>query len=285
MLDTSSFGVAPEQHPEEGYVGNLNVIDVESELCSPVRRLPGLGDLGRMRSLDDKMPELGNDLSSLGKSFGEFGSQPAFSELNISKGHPGIGELGPPRNFNELGGHPGIGSLGQIGGHPGIGELGPPRGFGSHPAIGELGAPKGHPGIGQIGPSLGRPGIGQLGPGRGHPGIGMPPPSWNPSDDIRMDEPGVIRVKTVGVLEAPSLSGDQSRPLALAMPLGSVPGHGEDPTMLYRHEIANREENVADGMSERDAQREMSELEFALQNLNPSEVERRRKLFHQQQYR
>jgi len=29
----------------------------------------------------------------------------------------------------------------------------------------------------------------------------------------------------------------------------------------------------------------MSELEFALQNLNPSEVARRRRVFHQQQYR
>lgn len=207
-MDASSFSVAaPEQHPEEGYVGNLNVIDVESELCSPVRKLPGLGDLGRMRSLDDKMADLGTEFSSLGKSYGEFGS----FELSFSKGHPGIGEI----------------------------------------------------------------------PGRGHPGLGMP----LPSNDIQMDEPGIIRVKTVGVLEAPSLSGDQSRPLALAMPLGSVPGHGEDPTMLYRHEVANRGENVADGMSEREAQREMSELEFALQNLNPSEVEHRRKLFHQQQYR
>ena len=75
------------------------------------------------------------------------------------------------------------------------------------------------------------------------------------------------------------------RPLALAMPLGSVPGHGEDPTSLYRTNVANRNiENVGDGMSpQRNA--EMSELEVALQNLNPSDVERRRKMFQQQQYR
>ena len=68
------------------------------------------------------------------------------------------------------------------------------------------------------------------------------------------------------------------------MPLGSVPGHGEDPTSLYRTNVANRNiENVGDGMSQRNA--EMSELEVALQNLNPSDVERRRKMFQQQQYR
>jgi hypothetical protein len=68
------------------------------------------------------------------------------------------------------------------------------------------------------------------------------------------------------------------------MPLGSVPGHGEDPASLYRHASDDaRHENAADGMSERDSQ--LSELEYALQNLNPSEVERRRKMFQQQQYR
>ena len=403
-----------EQHPEEGYVGKLSVIDVESEIGSPVRRLPGLGELGRFKSLDEKMLDFGE--LSAPKGFAEFGSQPLISGLGIGEigppsffselgghseigtfggmgghsgigslgqigghpglgslgqmgghpglgsigqigghpgigsnvqmgghpglgslghmgGHPGLGSLGQMGghpglgslgqigghpgigsnvqmgghpglgSLGQIGGHPGLGSLGQIGGHPGLGELGAPRGhpgigslgdMGVHPSIGspsqiglgEPGPPKGHPGIGQLGPAMGgHPGLGQLGSTLGHPGLGMPPPSWNPPKD---EEPGVIRIKTVGVLQPPSFSEDQSRPLALAMPLGSVPGHGEDPTALYRQTVddaAVRRENVADGISDRDTEREMSDLEFALQNLNPTEVEMRRKMFHQQQYR
>ena len=112
-----------EQHPEEGYVGKLNVIDIESELeselGSPDRQLPhlqklaysGLGALGKMRSMDDHASEFGGGLSWAAKT--QFGSQPALAESDLFRGHPGIGELGPPR------GHPGIGSLGQLGGHPG----------------------------------------------------------------------------------------------------------------------------------------------------------------------
>jgi hypothetical protein len=355
-----------EQHPEEGYVGKLSVIDVESEIGSPVRRLPGLGELGRFKSLDEKMLDFGE--LSAPKGFAEFGSQPLISGLGIGEigppsffselgghseigtfggmgghsgigslgqigGHPGLGSLGQMGghpglgsigqigghpgigsnvqkgghpglgSLGQIGGHPGLGSIGQIGGHPGLGELGAPRGhpgigslgdMGVHPGIGapsqiglgEPGPPKGHPGIGQLGPAMGgHPGLGQLGSTLGHPGLGMPPPSWNPPED---EEPGVIRIKTVGVLQPPSFSEDQSRPLALAMPLGSVPGHGEDPTALYRQTVddaAVRRENVADGISDRDTEREMSDLEFALQNLNPTEVEMRRKMFHQQQYR
>jgi hypothetical protein len=120
----------------------------------------------------------------------------------------GIGELGPPRGFGS------VGELNQPMGHPGIGQIGPgPLG---HPGLGQIGSGLsmgGHPGLGQIGPGpMGHPGIGQLGPARGHPGLGMPPPSWtNQSDNFTMDEPGVIRIKTVGVLEPPSMSGDQSR--------------------------------------------------------------------------
>ena len=233
-----------EHHPsEDGYVGDLNVIDVESELYSPVRQLPGLREIGRIRSLDEKMSEATEFCSTRGL-VNEFGSHPAISGLG--KGHPGIGELGPGPIFGERKGHPGIGSLGHIGGHPGIG---------------------------------------QLGPAKGHPGLGMLPPSCNPPED----ETGVIRVKTIGVLQPPSFAEDQSRPLALAMPLGSVPGRGEDPTSLYCHPDGDssqqRHDNLGDGISDRDAQREMSELEFALQNLNPTEVERRRKVFQQQQYR
>ena len=355
-----------EQHPEEGYVGKLSVIDVESEIGSPVRRLPGLGELGRFKSLDEKMLDFGE--LSAPKGFAEFGSQPLISGLGIGEigppsffselgghseigtfggmgghsgigslgqigGHPGLGSLGQMGghpglgsigqigghpgigsnvqkgghpglgSLGQIGGHPGLGSIGQIGGHPGLGELGAPRGhpgigslgdMGVHPGIGapsqiglgEPGPPKGHPGIGQLGPAMGgHPGLGQLGSTLGHPGLGMPPPSWNPPED---EEPGVIRIKTVGVLQPPSFSEDQSRPLALAMPLGSVPGHGEDPTALYRQTVddaAVRRENVADGISDRDTEREMSDLEFALQNLNPTEVEMRRKMFRQQQYR
>ena len=236
-----------DEHPsEDGYVGDLNVIDVESELCSPVRQLPGLRDIGRIRSLDEKMSEA-NEFCSTRGLVNEFGSQPAISGLGLGKGHPGIGELGPGSIFGEGKGHPGIGSLGHIGGHPGIG---------------------------------------QLGPAKGHPSLGMLPPSLNPPEE----EAGVIRVKTIGVLQPPSFAEDQSRPLALAMPLGSVPGRGEDPTSLYCHpdDEASQQQrlgNLGDGLSDHDAQREMSELEFALQNLNPSEVERRRKMFQQQQYR
>ena len=112
-----------EQHPEEGYVGKLNVIDIESELGSelgsPERQLPhlqklaysGLGALGKMRSMDEHASEFGGGLSWAAKT--QFGSQPALAESDLFRGHPGIGELGPPR------GHPGIGSLGQLGGHPG----------------------------------------------------------------------------------------------------------------------------------------------------------------------
>jgi hypothetical protein len=69
-----------------------------------------------------------------------------------------------------------------------------------------------------------------------------------------------------------------------------APGHGEDPTSLYCHpddDPSHRRlhDNVGDGISDHDSRREMSELEFALQNLNPSEVVRRRRMFHQQQYR
>ena len=248
-----------EHHPEEGYVGKLNVIEVESGLCSPVRQLPALRNIGRIKSLDEKMSEM-NDFEDLPRGRGfEFGSQPAISGLG--KGHPGIGEIGPPSSFSEFG-------FRGIGGHPGIGSLGPQQG---------------HPGIGSLGHIGGHPGIGQLWPEKGDPGLGIPPPSWNPPED----EPGVIRIKTIGVLQPPSFAEDQSRPIALAMPLGSVPGHGEDPTSLYRHTGGDSQhpDNVGDGMSDRDAQRDMSELEFALQNLDPTEVERRRKTFHRQQFR
>ena len=129
-------------------------------------------------------------------------------------GHPGIGQLGP----GPLG-HPGLGQMGPgpaMGGHPGLGQIGPGPPMGGHPGLGQIGPGPpmgGHPGLGQIGPGpMGHPGIGQLGSTRGHPGLGMPPPSWNQDDDdISMDEPGVIRIKTVGVLQPPSMSGDQSR--------------------------------------------------------------------------
>ena len=118
-----------EQHPEEGYVGKLNVIDIDSELGSelgsPDRQLPhlqkvahpGLGGVGKMRSMDEHESEFGGGLSGSGLSWAakaQFGSQPILAESNLFRGHPGIGELGPPR------GHPGIGSLGQLGGHPGM---------------------------------------------------------------------------------------------------------------------------------------------------------------------
>jgi len=154
--------------------------------------LPGLRDIGRIKSLDDKTSEFG----AVKNLVSEFGSHPAISSLG--RGHPGIGEIGPPAMFGDLGGqkgHPGIGSLGHVGGHPGIGQLGPVK---------------------------------------GHPGLGMLPPSTNPPED----ELGVIRVKTIGVLHPPSFAEDQSRPLALAMPLGSVPGTNVIklfPPVIYKH--------------------------------------------------
>jgi hypothetical protein len=111
-----------EQHPEEGYVGKLNVIDIESELGSefgsPDRQLPhlqkhlGLGGLSKMRSMDEHESDYGGGMSWASKA--HFGSQPSMAETNLFRGHPGIGELGIPR------GHPGIGSLGQLVSQPGM---------------------------------------------------------------------------------------------------------------------------------------------------------------------
>jgi len=44
-----------------------------------------------------------------------------------------------------------------------------------------------------------------------------------------------IRIKTVGVLEPPSITSGNARTLALALPLGSVPSQRDDST--YRNQV------------------------------------------------
>jgi hypothetical protein len=63
----------------------------------------------------------------------------------------------------------------------------------------------------------------------------MPPPSWNPPED----EPGVIRIKTIGVLQPPSFSEDQAQILSV-----SVSAERFSDTFLFSYFLAKFNPNV-----------------------------------------